>query len=669
MTFDDAWDFVAVPRVSDFVVSRESDRLVACVASLSPERDAYLPALWEHVPESRTWRRLTPPRFLAHSPAFLPDGSLVCLGTRYELEHDSVTTAGPYALWLLPADGSPPRQVMAWPTGISRVYAAERSGDVRVAVRLMPGASGYEDEERLRAERKRAGLVGALLYDRFPVRVWGREFSPARLRIMAAGRMTREGTWIPDQRDLLPRVDGHVGEDVVPAPGGGRLVVPTRVDEPRGAQRWALMVADDRTGEAETIADEAGSDFHSPAISDDGGMVVCVRRTVETRHTLPEVRLWLIDLETGKTQDLTPGFPLWPRNPVFSPDAESVYFVADERGRAPVFRVRVATGEITRIMDSGAGGTLRPGRGGLYALHSALDSPPAPVRLDLAEVDQEPEFLRVPGTTPRLPGTLTEIEAAGRDEARLRAWLVLPGGAPSAAPLVVWLHGGPLASWNEWSWVANPWLLAAEGYAVLLPDPALSTGYGPAFIQRGWASWGEAPYDDVMALADAACRRPDIDGDRCAVIGNSFGGYLANVIATRTRRFRAIVSGASVWHLESFLATTDEPWAWSRQWGDVNRSPADRRNVCAHSPHRRADRLRTPMLVVHGDEDYRVPISQSLHLWWDLMRNDVDAKLLYFPQEDHSVLTPALARLWHEVVHAFLEHHVRGNRWNRPRLL
>ncbi|GAA2612941.1 prolyl oligopeptidase family serine peptidase [Actinomadura fulvescens] len=669
MSFDDAWDFIAVPRVSDLVVSRDSDRLVACVASLSPERDVYLPALWEFVPTARTWRRLTPTRFLARSPAFLPDGSLVCLGTPYELVHDSVTPDEPYALWLLPADGSAPTRLMRWPTGISRVYASADSGDVRVAVRAMPGAISAEDEERLRAERKRAGLVGALLYERFPVRVWGREYSPGRLRIMTAGTMRPDGTWRPDQRDLLPRVQDQVGEDIVIAPDGSRLVVPLRVEESRGRQRWSLSVADDATGEIELIADEPGVDHHMPAIGNAAREVVCVRRRMETRHDPPDVGLCLIDLETKKTRDLTSGFPLWPRDPVFSHDDESVYFVADERGRAPVFRVRLTTGEITRLTGSGANQTLLPGRSHLYALHSSIDRPPVPVRLNVTEAEQRPVTLDVPGTAPRLPGEVTEVGAVGEDGVRLRAWLVMPHGPRPPFPLVVWLHGGPMASWNEWSWVANPWLLAAEGYAVLLPDHALSTGYGRDFVRRGWAAWGHAPYDDVMALTDAACRRPDIDETACAVIGNSFGGYLANWIATSTRRFKAIVSGASVWHLESFIATTDEPWAWARQWGERDGSAAQRENILRHSPHSRADRLGTPMLVIHGDEDYRVPISQSLHLWWDLMRRDVDAKLLYFPQEDHSVLTPALARIWHEVVRAFLDHHLKGNEWDRPRLL
>ena len=121
----------------------------------------------------------------------------------------------------------------------------------------------------------------------------------------------------------------------------------------------------------------------------------------------------------------------------------------------------------------------------------------------------------------------------------------------------MWIHGGPLGSWNAWTWRWNPWLLVAKGYAVLLPDPALSTGYGQSYIQRGWGGWGRAPYTDLMEITDAAVDRPDIDATRTAAMGGSFGGYMANWVAGQTDRFNAIVTHASLWALDQFGPTTD----------------------------------------------------------------------------------------------------------------
>ena len=183
---------------------------------------------------------------------------------------------------------------------------------------------------------------------------------------------------------------------------------------------------------------------------------------------------------------------------------------------------------------------------------------------------------------------------------------------------MLWVHGGPLGSWNAWHWRWNPWLLVAQGYAVLLPDPALSTGYGQDFIQRGWGAWGFAPYTDLMAATDAACAHPGVDETRTAAMGGSFGGYMANWIAGHTDRFDAIVTHASLWALDQFGPTTDGAYWWARE---MTPEMAER-----NSPHRFVGQIRTPMLVIHGDKDYRVPIGEALRLWYELLTESASAR-------------------------------------------
>ena len=273
-----------------------------------------------------------------------------------------------------------------------------------------------------------------------------------------------------------------------------------------------------------------------------------------------------------------------------------------------------------------------------------------------------------PGSPLALPGRLEEIETAADDGVRIRSWLVLPANASAQepAPLVLWVHGGPMSSWNSWSWRWNPWLLAARGYAVLLPDPALSTGYGQGFIARAYQEWGARPFADVMAATDAAVARPDIDGSRLAMMGGSYGGYMANWVAGHTDRFRAIVSHAGLWVLDQMFGTTDLPMFWRPQFGDPLTSPE---RYEANSPHRHVARIRTPMLIIHGNKDYRVPVGEALRLWWDLSRHGAEAKFLYFPDENHWILSPGHAAVWYETVFAFLAQHVLGEPWRRPALL
>jgi len=150
------------------------------------------------------------------------------------------------------------------------------------------------------------------------------------------------------------------------------------------------------------------------------------------------------------------------------------------------------------------------------------------------------------------------------------------------------------------------------------------------------------------------------------MMGGSYGGYMANWMAGHTDRFKAIVSHAGLWTLDQMFGTTDHPMFWRPQFGDPLTEPEMYEK---NSPHRHIGRIRTPMLVIHGNKDYRVPVGEALRLWWDLSRHDAEAKFLYFPDENHWILTPGNARIWYETVFAFLAQHVLGHEWQRPALL
>jgi dipeptidyl aminopeptidase/acylaminoacyl peptidase len=198
----------------------------------------------------------------------------------------------------------------------------------------------------------------------------------------------------------------------------------------------------------------------------------------------------------------------------------------------------------------------------------------------------------------------------------------------------------------------------------------LSTGYGQQFVQRGWGAWGAEPYTDLMAAVDAACEHPRIDDSRTAAMGGSFGGYMANWIAGQTDRFDAIVTHASLWALDQFGPTTDSAFWWAREM-----TPEMTQH---NSPHRFVGQIHTPMLVIHGDKDYRVPIGEGLRLWYELLsasglpadeNGQSPHRFLYYPTENHWVLAPQHAKIWYQVVTAFLGQHLRGEDIQLPELL
>ncbi len=547
---------------------------------------------------------------------------------------------------------------------------AREAGTVVFAASSMPGAETAEADETLIKARKDAG-VSAILFEDYPVRHWDHDLGPAHTRVFAAGPLDPDAG--PDDRlasprDITPETPATQDvEDTALSPDGRLLAVAVAVPVAHAARRKRIDLVDVDTGDVRTLAGDEGYDYGDMAFSPDGGRLACIRGTHSSWDEPGDMTLWVVEVSTGEGRDLTPKFPNWPAHPVWSADGTAVFFVADESGHHPVFRAELDGTAIIRLTDHGSFSDLQvhPDGKRLFALRAMVDSPAQPVRL---EAGQQPSVLPNPGALDDLPGTLTEISTVVADGSTVRSWLVLPkrASAEQPAPLLLWIHGGPLMSWNAWSWRWNPWLMAARGYAVLLPDPALSAGYGQDFVRRGWGAWGGAPYTDLMEITDAAIVRPDIDETRTAAMGGSFGGYMANWMAGHTDRFRAVVTHASLWQLDQFSGTTDSAYYWAREFGDPLH---DRQRYDDNSPHHSVAAITTPMLVIHGDKDYRVPIGEGLRLWYDLRRHGVESRFLYFPDENHWVLKPGNAMVWYETVFAFLAEHVLDEKWERPALL
>ncbi len=696
--FHDLKDFVAIPRAAGLRLSPDGTWLAAPVQTLSADGKKYLTSIWRIDPQGGPARRLTRSAEGESSPRFLPDGSLIFTSKRPDPGADTAkqSTSGgeAAALWLLPPGGGEARIVAALPGGVAAAEAARNAGTIVVSSPVLPAAgqngvadsTTTSDDARLRKERSEAGVT-AILHESEPVRFWDHDLGPDQLRLFAVD---------PGQVQETEQADGKEREfsglrDLTPEPGraldevkfelspdGASVITGWWHWDPAGQSHTELVTIDVTTGKRRVLLSAPEYNFDGPRVSPDGQLVVCQREKQMTSTDPIDVTLVVLRGDGpgesgGSGRDLLPGLDRWPVEPAWSPDSRMVYFAADDAGRRPVFRVDVVTGEVTRVTrDDGAYTDLNPAPDGryLYAMRSAVDSPPTPVRIDLSPDSAEagPVALPCPGTPLALPGRLEEVEAAADDGHPIRSWLVLPENASPGqpAPLVLWVHGGPMGSWNSWSWRWNPWLMAARGYAVLLPDPALSTGYGQAFMTRAHRSWGARPYADIMAATEAVLARPDIDADRVAMMGGSYGGYMANWMAGHTDRFRAIVSHAGLWALDQMFGTTDEPMFWRPQFGDPLTEPE---MYEANSPNRHIAQIRTPMLVIHGDKDYRVPIGEALRLWWDLSRYGVQAKFLYFPDENHWILTPGNARIWYETVFAFLAQHVLGEPWERPALL
>jgi dipeptidyl aminopeptidase/acylaminoacyl peptidase len=246
---------------------------------------------------------------------------------------------------------------------------------------------------------------------------------------------------------------------------------------------------------------------------------------------------------------------------------------------------------------------------------------------------------------------LEEMSAQSTDRTRIYAFVVKPPGfsATGKYPVLFLIHGGPQGAWGEtWSYRWNAQAFAAAGYLVVMPNPRGSTGYGQKFIDDINGDWGGKPYDDIMAVVDSVAALKYVDPDRMAAAGASYGGYMIDWILGHSTRFKALVSHDGVFDLRSMAASTEELWfpAW-----EFKGMPWDNPEMYARwSPSFFVKDFKTPTLVIHGEDDFRVPLEQGLQLFTALQTQKVPSKFLEFPGEGHWVLKPQDSVLWYHTV-------------------
>lgn len=668
--FADPDTYLDTPRTAGLALSPDGTRLVTVQSTLSEDRTRFETALWSIDPAGRGPARRLTYGAPASDPVFAADGRL--LFRRAADTADSSPKAST-ALWALDFRGGEPQRIAHRAGGVDTVRCAARSDRIVVTG---PVLGDPDRDEQVRALRDKG--VTAILHAGYPMRHWDADLGPAVTHLFdvvgGGGIGGPDGVFTSVTPDAAGPSGGGVYRDTeYDVSTDGAVVVATRrVSGADGVTRHVLVRIGlrDGAGGAETLVDEPHADQSSPRISPDGARVAYLRTEHPEPDAAPRVTAQVLDLATGRSERWGGDWDRWPTALAWTADSSALLATADDHGHAPIFRVDRASA--TRLTDDGAFTDLQVAPGGdvVFALRASYLAPPHPVRLSLT--DGTVTALPTPAPLPTLPGFLEDVDVLVADGTRVRAWLALPEGTSPEwqAPLVLWVHGGPLGSWNTWSWRWNPWMLVAAGYAVLMPDPALSTGYGQQFVQRGWGRWGAEVYTDLTTITDAVIDRPDIDSTRTAMMGGSFGGYMANWMAGHTDRFRAIVSHAGLWALDQFGPTTDEASYWAHEMTPEM--------AFENSPHLSVAEIITPMLITHGDKDFRVPIGESLRLWWELLSESASPadengetvhRFLYFPDENHWILKPPHIAVWYGAVLAFLSTHVLGRELPMPAAL
>jgi dipeptidyl aminopeptidase/acylaminoacyl peptidase len=444
----------------------------------------------------------------------------------------------------------------------------------------------------------------------------------------------------------------------------------------------ALVLARTRNITAENkAADE------TPLYSADGRSLA-YRAQTRPGYESDRWRLIVYDRRTGEKRDLTQGFDRWVGSFVWAPDSKAIYFSAEDKRSSPIYTVsavpRSAGDPVAkygrRSLVDGYNDDLTITPDGktllftrmsvaapneIYAADTVGQGCPAPT----GDVEENCAFNKDRAVSHLNQALLSRVSMSnaepfwfdGANGERVQGSLLKPPGFDpgNKYPVKFLIHGGPQGAWgDDWSYRWNPELFAASGYLVVMINFHGSTGYGQKFIDSINGNWGGAPFEDLMKGLDYAEEHyPFIDKDRECALGASYGGYMANWILGHTNRFKCIVSHDGMFNTTSAWGTTEE--LWFNEWEFRGTPYTNRELYRKWSPHLFATSFKTPTLVIHGQLDYRLDVSEGFQLFTTLERLGVPSKMLYFPDEGHWVLKPQNSQLWYRTVNDWVDQWVR----------
>jgi len=372
--------------------------------------------------------------------------------------------------------------------------------------------------------------------------------------------------------------------------------------------------------------------------------------------------LYLRDLRTGQVRALTEGWDRSVGSIAWSPDGRSLYVTAQDVLDHPLYRVDARSGRVTRLTQQGTANNVSVTRGGdvVYTLNS-LTAPDDLYRLRRGRAQQ---LTRV--NADKLaeldPVRVERFSFAGSGGDRVWGQIVRPARAEGRLPVAFLIHGGPQGSFgNSWSYRWNPWLFAAPGYATVSVDFHGSTGYGQAFTDSISRNWGGAPLEDLrLGLAAAGREDSSIDTSNACALGGSYGGYMVNWIAGNwPDGFKCLVSHAGIFDTRVMAYETEELWFTEWENGGVPWDRSALETIERWNPINHVQNWRTPMLVLHGERDYRIPYSQSLAMFNALQRRNIPSRLVIYPDENHWILKPQNSIQWYREVHGWLDRYLR----------
>lgn len=589
------------------------------------------------------------------SPAFSPDGTRIAFLSR---RASSVAQ-----LYILELNGGEARKVTDLPVAVYSPKWFPSGNQIAFAANILPEYEGDFDKLKKLIEEKKENKVTAKVTENTMYRYWDRWLTEGYYsRLFSLNLSDSIVTDLMPSTSTYFNMMGGVSYDI--APDGNQIALSMNTNPPpyETLNYDIYLLAADGSGRLTNITPNNPAPDSEPRFSPDGQFLIYGKQEIYHFYA-DNVQIIRYQLSNGAVTNLTADIDLSCSNFVFTPDGKTIYFEAEQNSRNAIFSIPSQGGQHSVIYNEGTSANTRLAgtrKREILFSNNTINSPIEIFRMDnrggnvtqLTSINQEKiAELKL--------GKVEDVTFKGANDADIQMFIVYPPDFdPSRKyPLVLMIHGGPHGVFgNNWHYRWNAHLFAAPGYVVALPNFHGSTSFGRDFAMSIHGRHADQAYEDIMKGTDYLINRGFIDETRMAATGGSYGGYMVSWIAGHTDRFAALVNHAGVYDLHLQFAS-DYAGNRSYQYGGSPWENFDQLN--AQNPSQFAHNFKTPMLVMHGEQDFRVPVAHGFLVYGIYKAKGLDARLVYFPNENHWVLSPQNSIFWYNELYNWLDRYLK----------
>ncbi len=642
-------DLLQVRRVGDPQLSPDGRWVAYTVSDLNMDANRRVTQIYLVAVEGGEVRQLTKAPQSSSTPRWSPDGKKLAFINARD---------GGSQVWTIDIASGAEKRITNISTGASDPVWSPDGRLIAFVSDVYPECA--DDEcNRKREQAAESSKVKAKITDRLLYRHWNTWKEGKRTHVFVANvdgsGAARDLT--PGDYDAPPFSLGGP-PDYAFSPDSKELIFARNTDKVEATSTNADIFTIPVTGgEARRITEKNLAADLSPVYSPDGRFVA-YRAQSKPGFESDRWQLMLYDRKTNETRSLTAQLDTNVESIAFTQDGKTIFLTGLERGRQLVYTVPTAGGAISKLITDGFNDDVKVSADGktIIFTRSTATMPTEIFRANadgsnVTQLTKTNESFMAPfGLKPA-----EEVMWDGAGGTKISGYIVKPANfSPSKKyPLLVLIHGGPQSAFNNsWGYRWNPQVFASAGYVVLMPNPRGSLGFGQQFVDEISGDWGGKAYTDIMNGVAHVLGLGYVDKERIGAAGASYGGYMVNWIEGHNDdprfQFKTLVSHAGIFNTAAMAAATEEQWF--TDWEFKGTAWENPQLYERWSPHLFVKNFKTPMLVVHGELDYRVPVGEGLQLFTALQRRGIESRLMYFPDEGHWIMKPQNSVLWYNTV-------------------